>query len=167
MNDERLAASGDPGVTIAIPCFKQEAFLFECLNSLIAQTEPAEAFVVDDCSPDRIIDRIVASYGDPRIHHIRHGTNRGLAASRNTGLQAGRAPFVLCIDADDFLDPEFLSVTLSKIENQDADCAYTEFQMIGLAKRCGDGNPNRSMSLQRCSGCPARALSCGDLSGSV
>jgi len=134
MNDERLTASGDHRVTIAIPCFKQEAFLFECLNSLIAQTNPAwEAFVVDDCSPDRIIDRIVASYGDPRIHHIRHGTNRGLAASRNTGLQAGRAPFVLCIDADDFLDPEFLSVTLGRIENQDADCAYTEFQLIGLA----------------------------------
>ena len=133
MNDERLAASGDPRVTIAIPCFKQEAFLFECLNSLIAQSEPAwEAFVVDDCSPDRIIDRIVASYSDPRIHHIRHGTNRGLAASRNAGLQAGRAPFVLCIDADDFLDPEFLSVTLSRIDDQDADCTYTEFRLIGL-----------------------------------
>ena len=134
MNDERPAASGNPRVTIAIPCFKQEAFLFESLNSLIAQTTPAwEAFVVDDCSPDRIIDRIVASYGDPRIHYIRHATNRGLAASRNTGLQAGRAPFVLCIDADDFLDPEFLSVTLSRIEHQDVDCAYAEFQLIGLA----------------------------------
>jgi glycosyltransferase involved in cell wall biosynthesis len=77
-------------------------------------------------------DRIVASYDDPRIRYIRDYTNRGFAASRNTGLQAGRAPFVLCVDADDFLDPEFLSATLDMIERQEADCAYTEYQLIGL-----------------------------------
>jgi len=53
-------------VTIAIPCFKQEAFLFECLNSLITQTMPSwQAFVVDDCSPGATAQRIVSSYTTP------------------------------------------------------------------------------------------------------
>jgi glycosyltransferase involved in cell wall biosynthesis len=122
------------GVTVVIPCYNQEVFLFECLNSIVAQTTPAwEAFVVDDCSPARIADRIVSSYNDPRIRSIRHETNLGLAASRNTGLRAGHAPFALCVDADDFLDPEFLSATLEAIESRSTDCAYTEFQLIGVS----------------------------------
>ncbi|MBO0738408.1 MAG: glycosyltransferase [Alphaproteobacteria bacterium] len=129
-----MSKAEPPRVTIAVPCFEQEVFLFECLNSLVAQTIPAwEAFVVDDGSPRRIVERIVANYGDSRIHHIRHDTNKGLAAGRNSGLRAGRAPLVLCVDADDFLDPEFLSATLSRIETRDVECAYTEFQLIGLA----------------------------------
>jgi glycosyltransferase involved in cell wall biosynthesis len=121
-------------VTIVIPCFKQEVFLFECLNSLIAQTmRDWEAFVVDDCSPAGMVDRIVSTYNDPRIGSIRHDTNLGLAASRNTGLQAGHAPFSVCIDADDFLHPKFLSATLDAIERQSPDCVYTDFQLVGLS----------------------------------
>jgi glycosyltransferase involved in cell wall biosynthesis/SAM-dependent methyltransferase len=125
--------SAEPRVSVVIPCFKQEVFLFECLNSLLAQTMPDwEAFVVDDCSPGRIVDRIVGSYNDPRIRSIRHDTNLGLAASRNTGLQAGHAPFALCVDADDFLHPEFLAATLDAIERQGAACSYSDFQLVGL-----------------------------------
>ena len=127
-------SSGPPRVTIVIPCFKQEVFLFECLNSLIAQTMSTwEAVVVDDCSPARMVDQIVGTYNNSRIRSIRLDTNRGLAASRNTGLQAGRAPLVLCIDADDFLHPEFLSTTVDTIERRGADCAYTDFQLVGLS----------------------------------
>jgi SAM-dependent methyltransferase len=48
-------------------------------------------------------------------------------------LQAGHAPFSVCIDADDFLHPEFLSATLDAIERQAADCVYTDFQLVGLS----------------------------------
>jgi glycosyltransferase involved in cell wall biosynthesis/SAM-dependent methyltransferase len=134
MTDDRVSVSPEPRVAIAVPCFKQEVFLFECLNSLVAQTMPSwQAFVVDDCSPIAAADRIVSSYGDPRICYIRHDVNSGLSASRNTGLQAGHAQFVLCIDADDFLHPDFLSATLEAIEKQHADCAYTEFQCVGVS----------------------------------
>jgi glycosyltransferase involved in cell wall biosynthesis len=150
MADERGSLARDPRVTIAIPCFKQEVFLFECLNSLISQTIPAwQAFVVDDCSPDRAVDRIVGTYNDARIRSIRHDTNRGLAASRNTGLRAGSAPFVLCVDADDFLDPEFLSATLDAIEGKGVDCAYTEYQLIGLSSDVWRWEPKSAHELAR------------------
>jgi hypothetical protein len=56
MIDQRMTVWRDTRVTIAIPCFRQEAFLFECLNSLVAQTMSAwEAFVVDDFSPHHIV----------------------------------------------------------------------------------------------------------------
>jgi glycosyltransferase involved in cell wall biosynthesis len=119
-----------------------DAFLYECLNSLIAQTMPAwEAFIVDDCSPGRRIGSIVAAYGDRRLHYIRHDTNRGAGAARNTGIQAGDAPFVLYIDADDFVHPEFLEATLDAIHRRSADCAYSEFQLVGLSNELWTWDP--------------------------
>src|SRR6516164_9572950 len=121
-------------VTIAIPCYDQEVFLFECLNSLITQTlTDWEAFVVDDCSPSgTTIPHIVASYGDNRIRFLKHKINRGPAASRNTGISAGKAPTVVVLDADDFLHPDFLYATLSSLEQSNADCTFTNLQCVGL-----------------------------------
>jgi glycosyltransferase involved in cell wall biosynthesis/ubiquinone/menaquinone biosynthesis C-methylase UbiE len=120
-------------VTIAIPCYKQAVFLFECLNSLIAQTlVDWEAFVVDDCSPDSAAAEIVASYDDKRIQYVRHRENRGLAAARNTAIHSGSASTILCLDADDFLHREFLCATLGAMESHSVDCAFTDFQLVGL-----------------------------------
>jgi glycosyltransferase involved in cell wall biosynthesis len=134
INQNPDISSDYPRVTIAIACSKQEEFLFECLNSLIAQTMPSwEAIVVDDCSPNRIVDRIVVGYKDSRIRSIRHDTNRGAGPSRNTAMRAGRAPFAVYIDADDFVHPEFLAASLDAIERHGADCAYSDFQCVGLS----------------------------------
>jgi glycosyltransferase involved in cell wall biosynthesis len=134
INQNVHISSVRPRITIAVACFKQEEFLFECLNSLVAQTMPAwEAFVVDDCSPKRIVDRIVAGYKDPRIRSIRHDFNRGAGPSRNTAIQTGHAPFVVYVDADDFVHREFLVATLDAIERRGADCAYSDFQCVGLS----------------------------------
>src|SRR5688572_32579243 len=43
--------------------------------------------VVDDGSGPQVAD-IVAGFGDPRIHYVRHETNRGLPAALNTGFAA-------------------------------------------------------------------------------
>ena len=120
-------------VTIAIPCYKQAVFLFECLNSLISQTlVDWEACVVDDCSPDNTIAKIVADYDDDRFRYVRHRENRGLAAARNTAIRVGSASIILCLDADDFLHPEFLCATLNAMEAKGADCAFANFQCVGL-----------------------------------
>jgi glycosyltransferase involved in cell wall biosynthesis len=107
---------------MAVPSFKQEAFLFECLNSLIAQTMPLCEAIVVDCLPDCIISRIVPASDDPRVRYIRHDINLGPDQSKNTGLQPGTAPFPLGVDADNFFHP---------IDRQGADGAYTDFQLIG------------------------------------
>jgi glycosyltransferase involved in cell wall biosynthesis len=122
------------GISVIVSCYKQEAFLFECLNSLIAQTfTDWEALVVDDCSPGDKIPQIVASYGDPRIRYLRHEHNRGLSASRNTAIRTSRAPLLAILDSDDFLHPEFLFSTSKTLEKTEADCAFTDFQLVGLS----------------------------------
>ena len=120
-------------VAVAIPCFNQSKFLFECLNSLLAQSEARwEAVVVDDCSTEGDAAAIVAGYGDPRIRSIRHEANRGLSAARNTAIGASSAPFVLPLDADDFLDPEFLRATVEVLlQDPECDCVFSHLQLVG------------------------------------
>ncbi len=128
-----MNAPNSPLVAVAIPCFNQSKFLFDCLNSLLAQSEERwEAVVVDDCSTEGDAAAIVAGYGDPRIRSIRHGENRGLSAARNTAIAASAAPYVLPLDSDDFLDPEFLRATLEiMLHDKECDCVFTHLQLVG------------------------------------
>lgn len=95
--------SADPPlVSIVIPCFNQAAYLPASIGSALAQTHrPLEIVVVDDGSADDTAG-VASRYDD--VMCIRQ-TNRGLAHARNAGLAACRGAFVVCLDADDRLDP--------------------------------------------------------------
>ena len=96
---------------IAIPVYKAEAFLSECVSSVLNQTcQDFEIVLVDDGSPDgsgRLCDEFAAR--DGRIHVI-HQKNTGPYGARRTaihfildhGSPEDRAVF---LDADDSLKP--------------------------------------------------------------
>jgi len=102
-----LTQQAQADVTIVIPCYRHAHYLEECLTSVRAQTHAAwKAIVVDDCSPDeQEIRKVVERFADPRIRIVRHEVNRGLGASRNTGIRASDTELVLPLDSDDRLAP--------------------------------------------------------------
>ena len=122
-------------VTVAIPCYNSLPFLGDCLRSVVAQTwTDWEAIVVDDCSTDGDPARIIDEFADPRIRLLRHEVNRGLSAARNTAFAAARTPFVVPLDCDDILAPDFLSRLLSILENDPSlDCVFTDFELFGAS----------------------------------
>lgn len=98
-----------PTFSVIVPAYKQARYLSLCIESVLAQREEDfELIVVDDASPDESA-AIVDGYGDPRIRLIRHHTNRGLAATRNSGLQVARGRLIALLDSDDAFDPEKLA----------------------------------------------------------
>ena len=109
-----------PLVSIVVPCYGQAHFLGDALESARAQThEPIEIVVIDDGSPDDVA-AVVARH--PGVRLIRQA-NRGLAAARNTGLEASTGSFVTFLDADDVLYPEAVARGLASLEGRD-DCAF-------------------------------------------
>jgi len=97
-------------VSIVIPAWNAGATLAETLDSLLAQTfREWEAVVVDDGSTDGTSD-VTAAYSarEPRIRLIRQ-TNAGEAGARNTGLAAATHGWLLFLDADDWIAPEYLA----------------------------------------------------------
>ena len=123
-----------PVVSIIVPCYNQAHYLYECLQSIVEQTYPHwQAIVVDDASPDHeIIERVIKQLGDERIHLIRHDKNRGLAASRNTGIRESSSSLVLSLDADDKLASSCLDSLVPLISNNDSlDCVFPDLLMFG------------------------------------
>jgi len=98
-----------PSVSVIIPAHNAADTLAETLGSLLRQTHPAwEAIVVDDGSTDATA-AIAARYADrePRIRLVRQ-PQQGPGPARNTGLALAGHPWLLFLDADDWLLPQAL-----------------------------------------------------------
>lgn len=85
------------------------------MRSVLAQTErEIELIVVNDASPDNAAD-VVHTYlkADSRVSSYRNAENLGLAASQNIGISAARAPWVLKVDADDWISETYVEKILT------------------------------------------------------
>ena len=124
-----------PTVSIIIPCYQQAHFLREAVGSVIAQTFiDWEIIIVNDGSPDdtaTVVRQIIADQPDRRIH-LHEQANQGLAMARNNGIRAARGRFILPLDADDLLAPEFLARTVPILETTPSVAiVYTDYVRFG------------------------------------
>ena len=108
----------NPKITIIVPVYKVEAFLHDCLNSLIAQTfSEWQAICVDDGSPDncgKILDEYALK--DNRIKVI-HQENKGLSEARNAAYKYISTPYTMFLDSDDMLHHQTLELLYKRITN--------------------------------------------------
>lgn len=105
-------------LSFLIPVYNAEAFLPECLDSLISQSDPSwKAVIVDDGSTDSS-PAILERYQDPRITVVRQ-QNAGPAAARKTALDKVGSGYVVFLDADDYLAPEAASVLNAAVSGED------------------------------------------------
>jgi glycosyltransferase involved in cell wall biosynthesis len=98
-----------PLVTVVITTYNRPSYLRDSVESVLEQTyEPIELVVVDDCSDapasEALADVDTGSLAGYRC--VRHGTNRGVNAARNTGIEAGSGAYVAFLDDDDRWVPE-------------------------------------------------------------
>jgi glycosyltransferase involved in cell wall biosynthesis len=137
-----LAAVSDtaaaPSISVVIPCFAQAEFLHGAVESIVGQTRPDwEVVIVDDGSPDATAEVALAAveeFGD-RVQLVRQ-SNRGVAAARNAGIAIARGRYVVPLDADDVLEPEFLARTAGALDSDPAiGVAYTDYVEFGARDR--------------------------------
>lgn len=121
-------------VSIIITAYNYAEYLPEAIESALSQTYPSEVIVVNDGSTD-FTDDICRSYGN-RIVYI-YQDNQGLRISRNNGIAASSGEYVLCLDADDVIDSNYVFECVQKMEEgYDIVCSnWIEFQ----------DNPNSSI----------------------
>ena len=101
-------------VSVIIPAYNQGNYLGEAIQSVLDQTYPEfEILVVDDGSTDNTAD-IVHSFDDVRIYYI-YQENRGLSASRNTGIRNSKGEYLTFLDSDDLFLPEKLTLLTSEL----------------------------------------------------
>ncbi len=118
-----------PKVSVVIPTYNRAHTLDRAVKSILDQTfRDFELIIVDDGSTDNTIE-VVSSVNDPRIRYIRHDSNRGANAARNTGIKAACAEFVAFQDSDDEWMPEKLEKQVGVLEatGHEVAAVYTGF----------------------------------------
>lgn len=136
-----------PRVTIVIPCFNQGEYLDEAVDSVLGQTfGDIEILIVNDGSTDEFTARLLAGYQRPRTRII-HTENRGLAEARNTGIREALGAYILPLDADDRIGPEYLGQGVAVLDQQpDVGIVYCLAETFGA--RSGHW-PSPDYSLRR------------------
>lgn len=116
----------NPYISIIIPAYKVEDYIGDCLTSIVsdaaATEETVEVLVIDDGSPDNsgaIAESFTVEYPFVRVIHKANG---GVAAARNTGIEAAKGQWLYFVDSDDWLVQDAFGVILQRCkEYADAD----------------------------------------------
>ncbi len=123
-----------PLVAIIVPCYNQGQYLGECLDSVLAQTvRDWVCIVVDDGSTDETA-KVAEEYclKSDKIHY-HYQENAGLPATRNKAIALTDSKYILPLDADDMLEPNYLEVVLGLFEeNPVIKIAYTNCRFFGI-----------------------------------
>jgi glycosyltransferase involved in cell wall biosynthesis len=113
-------------ISIIVPIYNtKEAYLRECLNSILAQTFANwEAILVNDGSADNT-GKLVDEYVQKDLRFIAiHKQNEGTLLARKTGLENSKGEFIANIDHDDAYHPQFLEKMHAKIKETNADFVW-------------------------------------------
>jgi len=111
-----------PEISVIVVAYNAEGCIARCLDSILAQSfRDFELLVLNDGSSDgtqSIIDSYKAS--DPRIRSVCQ-ENRGVAMTRQEGLELARGRYSIFVDSDDWIEPDMLEGLHSKAFEADAD----------------------------------------------
>ena len=108
----------EPKATVVIPNYNGRAYLPRLMASLADQTDDRlSVTIVDDASTDDSIDYLHACW--PRVTVIRNERNLGFAGACNVGLRAAHTPFVVLLNNDTHVDPDWLAQGLRPFDDAD------------------------------------------------
>lgn len=117
-----------PLVSIIVPVYKTEAYLDQCVQSLLGQTyEKIEVILVDDGSPDRC-PALCDGYArrDCRVKVV-HKCNGGLSSAREAGFTAASGEYILVVDSDDWIELDTVECCVETTLRDDAGCVQFSY----------------------------------------
>lgn len=134
-----------PKLSIIITCYNLGEFLQEAIDSIkeYAQSDLYEIILVNDGSTNAntnaIIDAIVKN--NKTIHFIDQ-PNLGLAKARNNGIKQAKGKYIIPLDADNKIRPEFIKQTISILDNNpEIDVVHGNAQNFGNKTTVWESKP--------------------------
>ena len=121
-----------PVISVIVEAYNQERYLTRCLRSLLAQSFARDKFeivVINDGSTDHSTN-VLKEFSD-EIVLITNENNIALPASLNKAIRRARAPYVVRVDADDYVNNEFLHLLHEFLrENKYMDAIACDYLLV-------------------------------------
>jgi len=116
-----------PCVSVIMPAHNAEATIQASIRSVLAQTLPDwELIIINDASTDKTAELAKAfTDKDNRIHLLTNENNKGVAVSRNIGIEQSKGNDIAFLDSDDLWREDKLSKQIEFMQATGADISYT------------------------------------------
>ena len=121
-------------LSVVVNMYNTAAYMPRCLDTLLHQDIPHEDYeiiLVDDCSPDdslAMAKEFATMY--PNIRVCTHEKNKGLAAARNTGVDAAKGKYLCFVDPDDYIEKNSLAALLKQMDDEQLDMLRFNYQKV-------------------------------------
>lgn len=118
-------------VSIIIPVYNAEKYIEKCLNSIINQTYTnLEIILINDGSNDNT-EKICDEFrkNDKRIL-LFSKENSGVSSSRNIGIKCAKGEYITFVDADDWLEFDYITKAMELIKKTKCDMLKTNYQIF-------------------------------------
>ncbi|MBP0003650.1 MAG: glycosyltransferase [Cyanobacteria bacterium SBC] len=125
--------SNNIAVSVVIPCYNQGEYILEAIASVQScQERVYEILIVNDASTDPLTLKILDYLKRRGFHIIDHDRNRGLSEARNTGFRQAKGRYVLPLDADNKIKPNYITRSIEVFDrNPEAGVVYGDCEYIG------------------------------------
>lgn len=118
----------EPLVSVIVPVYNTEAYLKECVDSIVNQTyQNLEIILVDDGATDgcpEICDEYALE--DQRVRVI-HKTNGGLSTAREAGILNSNGKYLMIVDSDDWIDLDTIGECVRVAEGDNSECVLFSY----------------------------------------
>lgn len=122
-----------PLVSVIVPVYMVEGYIVQCAESLFRQDYPnVELIFVDNNTPDRSIELLEGLLNDKypqckEYTRIVKQEKLGLGYAREAGLRVARGEYIIHVDSDDWVEPNFISALTNKAIETNADIVYCKY----------------------------------------
>ena len=125
-----MVTTTSPKVSIIVTSYNYEDYIVECVESCLNQKtfHNYEVIVIDDGSSDKTV-RLLNEISDSRLK-VYQNQNRGIEFSSNYGIKVSDADYLVRVDADDKLSPEYLREMVPLLENSNYAFAYSNYYIF-------------------------------------
>ncbi len=118
--------------SVIIPCYNHGEYVQEAVASVqIADNPECEIIIVNDGSNDGLTKKVVSDLASERVSVI-HQSNKGLSAARNVGIASAKGEYILLLDADNQIDPQYAIKAAEVLDaNQETSIVYSDHYRFG------------------------------------
>jgi glycosyltransferase involved in cell wall biosynthesis len=123
----------NPKVSVIIPCYNHGKFVRDALQSVLKSTviDVCEIIIVNDGSTEPFTIQVMLEL-EQEGYKVINQQNQGLGKTRNNGIQLAKGKYILPLDADNTISPDFIEKAVSVLDtDRSKSIVYTDREFFG------------------------------------